>query len=168
MKKIKIITLIVLGLIVFNVASQTTFALDLGGGSTNTTGSGGSTNTTGSGGSTNTGGSGGSTNTGGSGGSTNTTGALTLPSFLNNNADTLPKVLNLLIDIVTEFGAVVAVLFIIWSGFLFVKAQGNQDALKKAKSTLYTTIIGTAILLGASVIAKIILNTLSQITNHPF
>ncbi len=95
-------------------------------------------------------------------------GGLTLPSFLNDEYSTLPKVLNLLLDIVMEVGAIIAVLFIVWSGFLFIKAQGNPEGIKKAKSTFFTTIIGAAIVLGASVIAKIILNTLTQITGTPF
>jgi hypothetical protein len=46
---------------------------------------------------------------------------------------------------------------------LFVVSKGNPEELKKAKTTLYWTIIGALILLGAQVIAKIIENTLKTL-----
>ncbi|MBX4198284.1 pilin [Candidatus Parcubacteria bacterium] len=72
--------------------------------------------------------------------------------------------INAVLLIVAEIGAIIGVLFIIWSGFLFIKAQGNPEGIKKAKSAFYTTIIGMAILLGASVITAFIFNTVSSIT----
>lgn len=78
--------------------------------------------------------------------------------------DNICKLINSLVNIVVEIGAIVAVLFIIWSGFLFIKAQGKPDELTKAKNTFYMTLIGTAILVGASVITKIIVNTVFSVT----
>ncbi|MEK7606135.1 MAG: hypothetical protein AAB458_00870 [Patescibacteria group bacterium] len=63
----------------------------------------------------------------------------------------------------TTIGFYVAVFFIIYSGFLFVKARGNEEALKSAKKTLLYTLIGTAVLLGATVLANVIKGTLDQI-----
>lgn len=80
------------------------------------------------------------------------------------DADDIFDLINKFVNLVVEIGAIVAVIFIIWSGFLFVKAQGKPEELKKAKNTFYTTIIGTAILLGASVITKIIVNTVKSVT----
>lgn len=79
----------------------------------------------------------------------------------------LCDLINFFLTIVTEIGAVVGVLFIIWSGFLFIKAQGNEAEVKQAKSAFYTTIIGLAILLGASVIAQVIFNTVTSIITLP-
>lgn len=61
------------------------------------------------------------------------------------------------------FGAVIAALFFVYSGFLFVKARGNPEELQKAKRTLLYTVIGAAILLGARVIATIIQNTINTL-----
>lgn len=47
----------------------------------------------------------------------------------------------------------VAVVFIIWSGFLFVTAGGSEEKLNKAKSTLTWTIIGLAVAVGAWTLA---------------
>lgn len=85
--------------------------------------------------------------------------AIVNPTSFKNICDFINTILN----IVAEIGAIVAVMFIIWSGFLFIKAQGNKSEIQTAKSTFYTTIIGTAILVGASVITKIIINTVGAV-----
>ena len=48
--------------------------------------------------------------------------------------------------IIIPIGATVAVLAVIFSGFLFVTAQGNEEKLKSAKHTFYGAIIGGLIL----------------------
>ncbi len=88
----------------------------------------------------------------------------TIPNPLNSKFSNICNLINEIINIIAEIGAIVAVLFIIWSGFLFIAAQGNKEKVTQAKNTFYTTIIGTAILLGASVITKIIFNTVTSIT----
>lgn len=63
-------------------------------------------------------------------------------------------------DVILPIGGVIAVLAFIFSGFLYVTAQGNETKLKTAhKSLLYTT-IGTAILLGSWVLANVICTTI--------
>lgn len=57
----------------------------------------------------------------------------------------------------------VGVVFIIWSGFLFVLAQGNPKQLTKARQNFYYTIIGLAVVLGAWVIAEVIAATINAI-----
>jgi len=56
--------------------------------------------------------------------------------------------------IVAQIGFPIAALAIIYSGFLFVSARGNEKQLEDAKRTFLWTIIGTAILLGAWAIAE--------------
>lgn len=58
--------------------------------------------------------------------------------------------------IVAQIGVPVAVFFIVYAGFLFVTARGNEDQLKTAKRTLLWTIIGVALILGAWAIARAI------------
>lgn len=62
--------------------------------------------------------------------------------------------------------AVAGVLYIIWTGFLFVKAQGNPAELETAKKSFFNAIIGMAIILGAWAIATVIVNTINKITNN--
>lgn len=83
-----------------------------------------------------------------------------------SNIGSICELISALLNIVTEIGAIIAVMFIIWSGFLFIKAQGNPEEIKKAKQAFYYTILGTAILLGSSVLAKIIITTIGAITKN--
>lgn len=68
-------------------------------------------------------------------------------------------VLESLMKLVGMIGGVVVVFFIILSGYKFVTAGGNESEVSKAKDMFYATIIGGAILLGASVIATVVVNT---------
>ena len=58
-----------------------------------------------------------------------------------------------------KIGIPVIALAIIYSGFLFVQAQGKPEEIKKAKNALIYTLIGAAILLGAWAIAQLISET---------
>lgn len=52
----------------------------------------------------------------------------------------------------------IVAIFIIYSGFLFVTAGGNQSKIDAAKTTFYWTVIGTAIVVGAWALATAIVN----------
>lgn len=52
----------------------------------------------------------------------------------------------------------------IYTGFLFVRAQGKPDEIKKAQQSLMWSVIGAAILLGAYGFSEIIRSTISTIT----
>ena len=56
------------------------------------------------------------------------------------------------------------VLAFIWSGFLFVNAQGKEEKLKTAKSAIWWSVVGAFILLGAAGFAAIIETTIKTIT----
>lgn len=56
------------------------------------------------------------------------------------------------------------VLAFIYSGFLFVRAQGNPKGIEEAKNTLWYSMIGAFVLLGAWGFAQIIGKTVSTIT----
>lgn len=70
------------------------------------------------------------------------------------------EVLTKFFEILVQIGAVAVTLAIVYAGFLFVVARGNPEQLSKAKTTLYWTIIGAMILLGAQVIASVIQNSI--------
>lgn len=75
----------------------------------------------------------------------------------------LPDFIKAIIQIVLVVGIPILVLAIIYSGFLFVKAQGNPGELEIAKRSLLYTVIGGALLLGAFVIATAIGQTVKDI-----
>ncbi|MEX0931287.1 MAG: hypothetical protein WDZ88_00895 [Candidatus Paceibacterota bacterium] len=66
-------------------------------------------------------------------------------------------------DIVSPILAIVAVFFLMYSGFLFVTAQGNETQLTKAKGVLKWTLIGLFVLIGARVFAEIIQATVTSL-----
>ena len=59
-------------------------------------------------------------------------------------------------DLAVKIGIPIAVIFIIYSGLLFVTARGSEDKLKTAKTSITWAIIGTAILVGAKIIAEVL------------
>ena len=66
-------------------------------------------------------------------------------------------------DVILPIGGVIAVLAFIFSGFLYVTAQGNETKIKTAHKSLLYTSIGTAILLGAWVLANVICTTIGAL-----
>ena len=79
-------------------------------------------------------------------------------------ATDLKTLVKKILDVVVEFGAIIVVFFLVYSGFLFVKAQGNEGELSKAKTTFFWTVVGGMIVLGAHVLSRVIENTVNQIT----
>ncbi len=81
-----------------------------------------------------------------------------------SGGDTLFALLRTIInDILMPIGGVLAVLAFIYSGFLYVTAQGNETKIKTAHTALLYTAIGTAVLLGSWVLATVICNTIGQL-----
>lgn len=87
--------------------------------------------------------------------------AITNP--LNSSYSSIPGLLGGLLNIVEYIGGICCAIWIIWGGFLFVKAQGNPDALSEAKKTLLHAVIGTAIILGAGAILTVIQNIIATV-----
>ncbi len=77
-----------------------------------------------------------------------------------NNICSFEDFVELLLEAVVRIGLPIAVLFIVYSGFLFATAQGNEEKIKKAKQAFFYTVIGITIFLGAWALAVIIGNTI--------
>ena len=91
---------------------------------------------------------------------------ITIPNPLKASITDIPSLLRVIIsDIIIPIGGVVAVLMIMWAGFLYVTARGKPEKIKEAHQALLWGSIGAAILLGAYVIAQVIQNTIHQITS---
>ncbi len=59
---------------------------------------------------------------------------------------------------------IVAVIFIIWGGVMYMAARGDEDRAGKAKETIFNGIIGAAVVLGVGVI----LQTLAGLITRSF
>ena len=64
---------------------------------------------------------------------------------------------------VVRIGGVIAIFAFIYSGFKFVQARGNPEELTTAKRIFINTCIGVAVLLGAQLIASIIVGTIRNL-----
>jgi hypothetical protein len=69
------------------------------------------------------------------------------------------------LEVVLRFGSMLGALAIVYSGFKLVFAQGNEEKIGDAKKALWASVIGTGVLLASWTIAKIIENTINQITS---
>lgn len=81
-----------------------------------------------------------------------TVGVFDNPLEAKSLTDLLMSVLRVIVRVVGVF----LVLAFVFIGFQFVVAQGNVEALSKARTNLMWTAIGAAILLGAEGIALVI------------
>lgn len=112
-------------------------------------------------------GGGGGGGTGGGGDAGETGGSLSIPIKIDNpfsGGDSLFALLSkILNDIIMPIGGVLAVLAFVYSGFLYVMAQGNEEKLKNAHRALLFTSIGTAVLLGAWVLSNAICKTIEAL-----
>ncbi len=77
--------------------------------------------------------------------------------------NTINDFIKVLLEGALKIGIPLIALAIIYSGFLFVKAQGNSEEISKAKNALLYTVIGAAVLLGSWAIAQLITETVLQI-----
>jgi len=78
--------------------------------------------------------------------------------------DTLAEFLNLVLDIVILIAVPIIIFFIIWSGFMYVTAQGKPEKIADATRAFTWTVVGAVILLGAKVLLAIITNTVKALS----
>ncbi len=78
-------------------------------------------------------------------------------------AKTICSALKAFLDILMTFAVPVAVVFLVYSGFLFVWARGNPKGLAKAKTNLLYVIIGIALFMGAWLLGQVVANTLNTL-----
>jgi hypothetical protein len=101
------------------------------------------------------------------GAATTTTAVSDSPSVTITNpfkAGSITELIKVLIDnILIPIGGVVAVVMIMYAGFLFVTARGEAGQITKAKDALLWAVIGACILLGAWTISGAISGTITQL-----
>ena len=71
----------------------------------------------------------------------------------------LQKVLGVLLG----FGVPIAVLFLVYAGFLFVKARGNPKELIHARRNFRYVILGIMLFLGAWMLGQIVASTINTL-----
>lgn len=81
------------------------------------------------------------------------------PAGIHDLSSGISKVVDLVMIVALPF----IVLAIMYSGFLFIQAQGNGGKLEQARHTFMWTLIGTALLLGSYTIAQAIIVTVQKL-----
>lgn len=79
------------------------------------------------------------------------------------STETLYAFIQSILKLAVQIGTPVAVLFIIYAGFLFVSAQGSEDKITKAKNAFMWAIVGAGIILLAQVIATALEGTINSL-----
>lgn len=80
--------------------------------------------------------------------------------FKNKGIDNLFDLVKAIVNnIILPVGGVLCVLAFIYAGFTYVMAQGNSSKLEEANRTLLYAAVGTAVLLGAWVLANVVCGT---------
>ncbi|MEK7099926.1 MAG: hypothetical protein AAB883_02195 [Patescibacteria group bacterium] len=103
---------------------------------------------------------GGTSGTQTNGGTSGTGGGLQNPL---QNINSLPELVDAILTAIVRIGGIVLVLALVYVGFLFVAAQGNEEKIRNARSALLWTVIGGLILLGATAISAVIKGTVAGI-----
>ncbi|MDB5238134.1 MAG: hypothetical protein JWM46_404 [Candidatus Kaiserbacteria bacterium] len=88
----------------------------------------------------------------------------TLGNPLNPSFSSIPNFIAGALRVMVQLALPILTLMIVYSGFLFVFARGNQEKLSTAKTNFMYVIIGSVLILGAWVIATLISGTVSQLT----
>jgi hypothetical protein len=78
-------------------------------------------------------------------------------------ADNITQLFQDIIDILLVFAIPLIVFFIIYAGFLYVTARGNESTISKAHMALLYALIGGVLILGAKVLIEVISGTVDAL-----
>jgi len=78
----------------------------------------------------------------------------------NVTSPSLEYRISLMMNLMFALLGVIFIIFIVYSGYLWATASGNEEKVKKAKDNIYRTVIGLIIVVGAYAIAQFVLNVL--------
>ncbi len=90
----------------------------------------------------------------------------TLCNYLNPAFSTIPGFISGALKVLVIVALPIITLFFVYSGFLFIKAQGNDGELTTAKKNFVYVVLGSLLILGAWVIATLIGGTVSQLVTN--
>lgn len=82
-----------------------------------------------------------------------------------DTAPTLPETVGRVIRIILTLLGVILVVIVVYAGFLWMTAGGNDDQVKKAKSWLTNAIIGLIIILAAYAITDFVITKVFEATS---
>ncbi|HEU4677241.1 MAG TPA: pilin [Candidatus Paceibacterota bacterium] len=78
------------------------------------------------------------------------------------HATSISELIANIIDVILVFATPLIVLMIMYAGFLFVTARGNEGQVESAKKALLWSVVGGVIVLGARIISTVIEGTITS------
>lgn len=86
-----------------------------------------------------------------------------LDNPLSKQFSDIPKFIEGFLRAIVIIALPLITIFIVYAGFLFIKARGNSSELTDAKKNFYYVIIGAILILSAWVLATLIGGTVTQL-----
>lgn len=80
--------------------------------------------------------------------------------------DSLVIAIGKIINVVLSFLGIIFIVLIIYGGFMWMTAQGNETQVEKAKKILIRAIIGVIIILVSFVVTWFVMKTLSDLVDN--
>jgi hypothetical protein len=80
---------------------------------------------------------------------------------LSNSIKTIPDLINVIVQIIRPVAIAFLVLAIMYTGYLFVMAQGKAEEIATARKALFWTMLGGLIILSATAITAVFQNSLN-------
>ncbi len=80
-----------------------------------------------------------------------------------NGGNSIADIFKNILNFIESAGAIVSTIAFVYGGFLYVKARGNPKELDTAHQFMKGTIIGTIILVSASLIGEVIQTTVNNL-----
>ena len=96
-------------------------------------------------------------------GSVNTPISANIQNPIKAGDDLMSVLTALLNNVVMPIAAVAVVVWIVWAGFSYVLAQGNEVKIQKAHQRLLWSLVGAGILLGAAGISLVVQKTIEAL-----
>ena len=87
-----------------------------------------------------------------------------IQSPLKPEVSSIPAFIEAALKALVMIALPILTLFIVYSGFKFISAQGNSSKLEEAKKNFMYVIIGSLLILGAWVVATLVGGTVNQLT----
>lgn len=76
----------------------------------------------------------------------------------------IPELIGFFIQAALGISGSIALLMVVYGGFLWLTAGGKTDRIEKGKQTLLWSVIGLAVIFGANILATFVINTLGGAT----
>lgn len=94
-------------------------------------------------------------------------GGLNFGTIVGWGTQDLKTVIMLVINVIMGFLGIVAVVIILWGGFKWMTAGGNEEQVGESKKLIIAGVIGLAIVIGAWAIAAFVVQQLVTVTTAP-